>query len=380
MQLFIASLPKMKKWTNLSYANVATTSPKAHLIASEWASSLARGGAAEFDADAEKEGMIPLRKATANLLGCPISDVCVSSSATEILSSLAWAITPKKGTNIVSTRASFPSTVYPWKRVSEEFGSEIRLAPYDKNYYTKPEDILDLIDKNTAIVTLSHVEYACGQRYDLELFSKAAHNAGALFIVDATQSMGMVPINAQKTGADAIVASGYKWLRGTYGAAVAYISPKNQSLSPGIIGFRSHKDIWNMKADRLEFPEDASRFEFTTIHFGAALGLAASIDEITDIGIQKVWEHDIELTNMLIEGALASGLEIASPTNDEERSAIVSLKIPTGFDTGDIVKQLQDEYGILVTNRSGFLRVSPHIDNTTKQITFCLDSLQEILN
>jgi len=380
MQPFIASLSKMKKWTNLSYANVATTSPKAHLIASEWASSLARGGAAEFDADAEKEGMIPLRKATANLLGCPISDVCVSSSATELLSSLAWAIAPKKGSNIVSTRASFPSTVYPWKRVSEEFGSEIRLAPYDKNYYTKPKDILGLIDKNTAIVTLSHVEYACGQRYDLELFSKAAHGVGALFIVDATQSMGMVPINAKDSGADAIVASGYKWLRGTYGAAVGYISPTIQSLSPGIIGFRSHKDIWNMKADRLEFPEDASRFEFTTIHFGAALGLAAAIDEITDIGIQKVWEHDIELTNMLIEGALASGLEIASPTNDEERSAIVSLKIPTVFDTGDVVKQLQDEYGILVTNRSGFLRVSPHIDNTTEQITFFLDSLQEILN
>ena len=370
----------MKKWTNLSYANVATTSPKTHLIASEWASSLARGGAAEFDADAEKEGMIPLRKSAANLLECPISEVCVSSSATELLSSLAWAIAPKKGSNIVSTKASFPSTVYPWKRVSEKFGSEVRLAPDNENYYTKPDDILDLIDKNTAVVTLSHVEYACGQRYDLSLFSKAAHDVGALFIVDATQSMGMVPINAKDSGADAIVASGYKWLRGTYGAAVGYISPTIQSLSPGIIGFRSHKDIWNMKAERLQFPDDASRFEFTTIHFGAALGLAASINEITDIGIQKVWEHDIELTNMLIEGALASGLEIASPTNDEERSAIVSIRIPTGFDTGDVVKQLQDEYGILVTNRSGFLRVSPHIDNTAEQVTFFLDSLQKILN
>jgi selenocysteine lyase/cysteine desulfurase len=370
----------MKKWTNLSYANVATTSPKAHLIASEWASSLARGGAAEFDADAEKEGMMPLRKATATLLKCSISDVCVSSSATELLSSLAWAIAPKKGSNIVSTKASFPSTVYPWQRVSDEFGAEIRLAPHNENYYTKPEDILSLIDDDTAVVTLSHVEYACGQRYNLTTFSKAAQDVGALFIVDATQSMGMVPINAKDSGADAIVASGYKWLRGTYGAAVGYISLKNQSLTPGIIGFRSHKDIWNMKAERLQFPDDASRFEFTTIHFGAALGLAASIDEITNIGIQKVWEHDIELTNMLIEGALESGLKIASPTNDEERSSIVSLKIPTGFDTKDVVKQLQDEYGILVTNRSGFLRVSPHIDNTAEQITFFLDSLQKILN
>ena len=380
MQLFIGHLSNMQKWTNLSYANVATTSPKAHEIALEWSESLARGGAAEFDADAEKNGMIPLRTATSKLLKCPISDVCVSSSATEILCSLAWAIAPKKGANIVSTRASFPSTVYPWKRVAEEFGAEVRLAEHDENYYTKANDIFDLIDKDTAVVTLSHVEYACGQRYNLESFAKAAHDVGALFIVDATQSMGMVPINAQNTGADAIVASGYKWLRGTYGAAVGYIAPSIQSLTPGIIGFRSHKDIWNMKAERLELPEDASRFEFTTIHFGAALGLAASIDEITNLGIQKVWERDLELTDILIEGVLEKGLEIASPTNDEERSSIVSIKMPAGFDTREVVRKLQDDYGILVTNRSGFLRVSPHIDNNNKEIDFFLTSLFEILN
>ena len=380
MQLFIGHLSNMQKWTNLSYANVATTSPKAHEIALEWSESLARGGAAEFDADAEKNGMIPLRTATAKLLECPISDVCVSSSATEILCSLAWAIAPKKGANIVSTRASFPSTVYPWKRVAEEFGAELRLAEHDENYYTKTDDILHLINKDTAVVTLSHVEYACGQRYNLESFAKAAHDVGALFIVDATQSMGMVPINAQNTGADAIVASGYKWLRGTYGAAVGYIAPSIQSLSPGIIGFRSHKDIWNMKAERLDLPKDASRFEFTTIHFGAALGLAASIDEITNLGIQKVWERDLELTDILIESVLEKGLEIASPTNDEERSSIVSIKMPAGFDTGEVVRKLQDNYGILVTNRSGFLRVSPHIDNNKKEIDFFLTSLFEILN
>ena len=380
MQLFIGYLSKMQKWTNLSYANVATTSPKAHEIATEWADSLARGGAAEFDADAEKNGMIPLRTATSKLLQCPISDICVSSSATEILCSLAWAISPKEGKNIVSTKASFPSTVYPWKRVSEEFGAEIRLAQHDENYYTKPEDIFCLIDKNTAVVTISHVEYACGQRYDLNSFAKAAHDVGALFIVDATQSMGMVPINAPDTGADAIVASGYKWLRGTYGAAVGYISPKLQSLSPGIIGFRSHKDIWNMKAERLEYPEDASRFEFTTIHFGAALGLAASIDQINDIGIQNVWEYDLKLTDSLIDGVLDLGLKIASSTDEQERSSIISIRMPSSFDTAKVVKKLQDEYGILTTNRSGFLRVSPHIDNNSKEIDFFLDALSKILD
>ena len=83
---------------------------------------------------------------------------------------------------------------------------------------------------------------------------------------------------------------------------------------------------------------------------------------------------------MLIKGVLENELEVASPTSVEERSAIVSIKMPTGFDTAEVVKQLQDEYGILVTNRSGFLRVSPHIDNTEKEITFFLNSLREILN
>ena len=135
-----------------------------------------------------------------------------------------------------------------------------------------------------------------------------------------------------------------------------------------------------MKAERLEFPDDASRFEFTTIHFGAALGLAASIDEITDLGIQKVWAHDLELTDLLIEGVLKSGLEIASPTNDEERSSIVSIKIPENFDTGEVVAKLQNDYGILATNRSGFLRISPHMDNTIEEIDFFLKSLREILS
>ena len=151
-----------RQWTNLSYANVATTSPVAHRIATEWADSLARGGAAEFDADAEKHGMMPLREAASKLLSCEVSDICCASSATGLMCSVAWAAMPSEGENVVSSRAAFPSTVYPWTRVSQSTGVEIRLAPYDENHYTDPEDILSLIDENTAVVVISHVEYANG--------------------------------------------------------------------------------------------------------------------------------------------------------------------------------------------------------------------------
>ena len=352
----------------------------AHRIATEWADSLARGGAAEFDADAEKHGMMPLREAASKLLSCEVSDVCCASSATGLMCSVAWAAMPSEGENVVSSRAAFPSTVYPWTRVSQSTGVEIRLAPYDENHYTDPEDILSLIDENTAVVVISHVEYANGQRYDLRRFSEAARSVGAMLMVDATQSMGMVPINGPESGADVIVASGYKWLRGTYGAAVGYLSPRAKKLIPGMVGFRSHEDIWDMKSDRMDLPEDASRFEFTTLHFGALQGLAMSIEEMLEIGQDEIWAHDMKLADAVIEGAMGMGLEVVSPTDPEQRSAIVSIRTPRGEDSSQIVRRLQDEFGILVTDRSGMIRVSPHIDNDTHQIEMLFQSLSTILD
>jgi len=371
----------MPGWTNLSYANVATTSPAAHRASSVWAESLAKGGAAEFDGEAEKNGMMPLRLAASRLLSCDVADVCVGSSATELLCSIAWAMSPREGTNVVSTRSSFPSTVYPWARVADQNGAEIRLADHDENLYTDPSDLLSLIDEDTSVVTVSHVEFSNGQRYDLREISDAAHSVGALLVVDATQSMGMFPIDAYSTNADAIVSSGYKWLRGTYGAAVGFISPSVvKTLNPGLMGFRSNSDIWDLRADRLELPEDASRFEFTTIHFGAALGLATAIDELLEMGMDAVWKHDLELADHLIRGAEGLGIQVVSPTSDSERSAIVSLRMPSGLSSLEVSNRLQSEYSILTTSRSGMLRVSPHIDNDIPQIDSLVSALSEILS
>ncbi len=368
-------------WINLSYANVATTSPAAHQTSMEWSDALARGGAAEFDGEAEKNGMMPLRRATARLLSCKVEDVCVGSSATELLCSVAWAKSPPKGSNIVSTRASFPSTVYPWTRVADANGAEVRLADHDSDLYTEPNDIISLIDQDTSVVTVSHVEFSSGQRYDLRKLADAAHSVGAILVVDATQSMGMVPIDAPNSGADVIVSSGYKWLRGTYGAAVGYISPSVlPDMYPGLLGFRSHDDIWDLRAERLTLPRDASRFEYTTIHFGAALGLAKAVDEICDFGIQEVWEHDLKLADKVIDEAKRIGLSIVSPISEEERSAIIGLRIPEGVSSEAIARRLQDEYSILVTSRAGLLRVSPHMDNTTEEVGMLFDALEKILS
>jgi selenocysteine lyase/cysteine desulfurase len=238
---------------------------------------------------------------------------------------------------------------------------------------------MSLIDEQTAVIVLSHVEYVNGQRYDLESFSKAAQEVDALLITDATQSMGMVPIDAPNSGVDAMVASGYKWLRGSFGAAVGYVSPRLRGLNPGLVGFRSHTDMWDMRPDRVVLPQDASRFEYTTLHFGAALGLAEAIKEIDAFGIDEVWEHDLALADLIVSEAKGLGFDIASPTNEAERSAIVSLRPPEGFDSNALASALQDDQGIIVSSRSGLIRVSPHIDNVPDDIARLISALGNLL-
>ena len=135
-----------------------------------------------------------------------------------------------------------------------------------------------------------------------------------------------------------------------------------------------------MRSDRMNLPEDASRFEFTTLHFRALHGLAASIEEMLETGIESIWKHDLSLADAVIELAQSRGLEVVSPIDHDQRSAIVSIRPPAGHHSAHIVKRLQDEFGILVTDRSGMIRISPHIDNERSQIELLFSSLDTILS
>ena len=365
--------------TNLAWANIASTAPAAHRASLAWQETLASSGGAYFANEAEQSALLPLRREVALLLNADTAEVCVGSSASEIMSNYAWALRPPAGSNIVSSAASFPSTVYPWHRVAAETGAEVRLAPYNAAYYTEPSRILELIDEQTSVVTLSHVEYISGQRYDLELFANAAHAAGATFVVDATQSLGVVPIDVHSSGADLLVASGYKWLRGTFGVAVGWLSPSVlQSLTPSLVGFRSHADMWELDASRLVLPDDASRWEHGSLHFGAALGLAAAVEELNAHGAPAVWSHARGLSDAILQAAPSLGLEVISPIADAERSGIVSLKLPDGVDAAATAKALLDEHRLLVSSRAGMLRVSPHIDNSNEDVERLLAGLESL--
>src|SRR5947208_16059540 len=94
----------------------------------EWIHDLAENGTIHFDEAAEERAFATLHASAARLFNCRPEDIAVGSSATELLASLAWAVAPPAGSNIVSTAQEFPSTIYPSSRVARHTGTELRLA------------------------------------------------------------------------------------------------------------------------------------------------------------------------------------------------------------------------------------------------------------
>ena len=369
--------PSAKNFVYLNAANVALMYSGAEKCIQDWFEDVALNGSNNFDENAEQNVFEVLHLAAARLINTSSENISAGSSATELLSSLAWAVSPTKDQNVVSTRIVFPSTVYPWQRVANSTGCEVRLAN-ENNNFVNVDDIIDLIDQDTKVVCVSHVEFSNGQAFDLDLLSQAAHEHDALFVVDATQSAGVIPIDVKKTPIDVLVAGAYKWLCGPFGAAFMYITSELlDKLEPGLVGFRSHENMWDLNASRLEYSKDAKKFEFSTMAFGCAIGLARSIDYLNTIGVKNIFDYNMQLCDILIEGLQSRNAVINSPLDKKNGSSIITAYFD-GVDTETIIKSLKAAQ-IFVSNRAGSIRFSPHLYNNDIDIETTLTELDNII-
>ena len=89
----------------------------------------------------------------------------------------------------------------------------------------------------------------------------------------------------------------------------------------------SHRNIWELNPDRIEYPNTARMFESSTMAFGCIKGLERSIEYLNDIGIERIYEHNIALADKLIEGFNELDIEVVSPLNRSERTSIVTCRV-----------------------------------------------------
>jgi selenocysteine lyase/cysteine desulfurase len=369
--------PALEEYTYLNAASISLMPRPALAEMGDYDKAILHAGTVSLDEEHEVMALDRARQAAARLLAVDEGSISIASSCTEAICQLAWAIRPKG--NVVSIDIEFPTVVYPWMRVAKETGAEVRLVQvFEDPAALSFDKVARLVDKDTSVICVSHVQYSTGFCLDLSLLAQLAHDHGALCIVDASQSAGVVPIDAQGSQVDAIVATGYKWLCGPFGAAFFYLSSSLfERLEPILVGWRCTGDMWNLDARSLTYAPDMRRFEFSTMSYSAAYGFAKAMEYLEKTPTGSVRSYCAELTDDLIKGLDRLDVEILSPRDSAHRGSIVTARFP-GRDGERVAAEL-NKRGVIVSPRFGATRFSPHLFNSKEDIDRALETLTEVL-
>jgi kynureninase len=276
----------------------------------------------------------------AGLLGAAPGQVLVCDSTSTNLFKLtlaALALRPNRR-RIVSDTLNFPSDLYIIQGCIDLLGGrhELILTPSSDGMCVEPAVLADLIDEQTALVTLSHVVFKSGFLYDMAAVTARAHEVGALVLWDLSHSAGVVPIGLDACGADLAVGCCYKYLNGGPGApAYLYVRRdlQEQARSP----------IWGWFGQRapfafgLEYQPAAGidRFLAGTPPILSLLAIEPGLDMLLEAGVERMREKSIQLTEYAInlyDALLApAGYTLGTPREYERRGSHVSVRHPEGY-------------------------------------------------
>ena len=307
------------------------------------------------------------RQLLANLLGARPAQVAFVRNTSDALSTVANGFNWRTGDNIVTFSREFPSNIYPWLRVRDAFGVEVRMCEERDGRIDFPR-LSSLVDHNTRIVAISHVQYASGFRMDLERLGRIARQHDALFVVDVIQALGVVPTDVEAEFIDVAAGAGHKWLLSPEGVGYLYLSDRaRERIEPTLVGWVSvpnPDDYFNFEQG---WNRGALAWETGTGPSALIHGFKASLDLLTRFGVHKTAQYLEELTDDLCERLAAKRYEVVSSREPGEKSQIVCIRPPEGLTAMALYHQL-NQRKIVTAPRADRLRIAPHLYNTSAEI------------
>jgi len=307
------------------------------------------------------------RELLANLLGARPEQVAFVRNTSDALSSVANGLTWRRGDNIVTFSREFPSNIYPWLRVRDAYGVEVRMCE-ERGGKIDFAELSRLINHNTSVVAISHVQYASGFRMDLERLGRLARQHDALFVVDAIQALGVVPTDVDAEFIDVAAGAGHKWLLSPEGVGYLYLSDRaRERIQPTLVGWISVPN----PDDYFNFDQGWNRgtlaWETGTGPAALIYGFKASLELLTRFGVRNVANYLEELTDDLCERLRAKRYEVVSSRAPGEKSQIVCIRHLDGLSAMALYHQLHTKK-IIVAPRADRLRIAPHFYNTPAEV------------
>ncbi|HSS76550.1 MAG TPA: aminotransferase class V-fold PLP-dependent enzyme [Thermoanaerobaculia bacterium] len=370
-----AEFPVIHECAYLNHAGMSPLPRRSAQRISDLAELVSRTGDRRWlDRQAEVERV---RGLAARLLGArQPHEVAFVENTSTALSMIAGGVDWRPGDNVVGAALEFPSNVYPWMQLAD-FGVEYRQVP-EREGRIDPEELIGLMDSRTRMLALSWVQYASGFRSDLARLGAACRERDVLFVVDVIQGLGALELDVERDLVDVAAGSGHKWLLGTEGAGLLYVSDRVvDRLRPARSGWRSTRDIFQWADYDLTWAEGAKRFESGTLNVYGIVALGGSLEILQEAGAAAVEEQVLALTERAARGLKALGFSVVSSRTPGETSGIVTATHPR-LDPQDLVKRL-GERDVVVAARAGRFRISPHFYNTEKEIDRCLGEVAAAL-
>ena len=360
--------PVVDRYRYFDHAGVAPIPRVAAEAAIQWADHMLFKGKVDYgELEVPQEAA---RATVAALMGVPVDDVAYIKNTTEGLAFVAAGLDWADGDRIVLPDLEFPSTVYPFTAL-EDRGVHVDLVTPIGDAGALP---LDAFEKVIAagpppkLVVVSWVQFARGWRTDLAALATLAHQAGALFCVDAIQGVGVLPAAFEEWNVDFAMAAAHKWLLGPEGIGVLYVAEQVRErlrpVEPGWASMAHRSDYDNLS---IRWDDSARRYESGTYNMVGSAAFDASLRLIADAGVPEIWAHVDGLCDHLAKALSGvDGAHVLSDRTGDGRSGIVSITLD-GLTPTDLALRLNAD-GFVCAARGGGVRIAPHGYNTVEEI------------
>jgi selenocysteine lyase/cysteine desulfurase len=362
----------------ITYLNCAYMSPQLRSVSAAGQEALGRKAqpwtirAEDFFTGAEE-----LRGLFGGLVGAETDGVALVPSASYAMAVACANLRMRAGQRVVVIAEEFPSNLYPWRELAQRNGGTVFTVP-------RPEEgdwtrgVLEALDERTAAVAVPHCHWTDGTWVDLVKVGARAREVGAALVVDATQSLGALPLNVEQVRPDYLVSAGYKWLMGPYSQGYLYVAPQHREGRPVELNWIARKgseDFARLIDYREEFQPGARRFDVgERSNFVLVPMASAALRQLHAWGVGSIQETLRELTRRVAAGAQGLGLEVAPEAY--RAGHLVGLRRRGGY-AAEVLARLAASR-IYVSVRGDNLRVAPHLYNTAEDVDRLLNALAEL--
>lgn len=309
----------------------------------------------------------------AKLLQVETDELALVGNTAQGINRIASAIPWQAGDNVVLADCEHASNFYPWAHLRER-GVELRLVPCPTGVL-RPEDYRPFIDERTRAVAASLVTFYPGALLDARKLADIAHAAGALFVVDAVQAVGILPVYPRDLGADALISAAYKGLMSAHGAGFIFV---RKEIIPRLMP--SHLYMFNVEGelgmigDAFTSPDyslrpTAVRFEGAHHMVGVAQ-MNRALDYILELGVEQIAEHVQVLAAELGAGLANLGYQVDTPLTPQHLRSIVCVRMADGKKLAAYLA----EQGVLASARRHGIRLALHAYNNAADVERTLET------